>query len=130
MCSVLTQTLLAFLEGDAALDRYPCDAFPLPNGYIKFSASLSDTLTKLRDWPSTVLEKALRAMETERKKHSKGSADSIPQGDDSVSNLFSIFNKYKKRGLYAKILANIVIAAMGLQYLIEVSKLLGKLLNL
>ncbi|KDQ22043.1 hypothetical protein PLEOSDRAFT_1110157 [Pleurotus ostreatus PC15] len=116
LCSILTQTLLAFLEGDAAIDRYPCDAFRLPDGQIKFSTSISDTLTKLRDWPSTILGKALRAMETERKKHGKGPADSIPPGDDSVSNLFSIFNKYKKRGLYAKILANIVIAAMGLQY--------------
>ncbi|KDQ30253.1 hypothetical protein PLEOSDRAFT_1101253 [Pleurotus ostreatus PC15] len=97
LCSILTQTLLVFLEGDAAIDRYPCDAFRLPNGYIKFSASLSDTLTKLRDWPSTVLEKALCAMETERKKHGKGPVDR----------------------LYANILANIVIAAMGLQYLME-----------
>ncbi|KAJ8694147.1 hypothetical protein PTI98_009081 [Pleurotus ostreatus] len=116
LCSILTQTLLAFKEGDAAIDRYPCDTLHLENGCIKFSGGLTDTITKLYDWPSAVLDKALRAMETERKNQHKGSMESIPKGDDSVSNLFSIFNKYKKRGLYAKILANIVIAAMGLRY--------------
>ncbi|KDQ32330.1 hypothetical protein PLEOSDRAFT_175509 [Pleurotus ostreatus PC15] len=107
---------ISHTEGDAAIDRYPCDTLHLENGCIKFSGGLTDTITKLYDWPSAVLDKALRAMETERKNQHKGSMESIPKGDDSVSNLFSIFNKYKKRGLYAKILANIVIAAMGLRY--------------
>ncbi|KAF9490601.1 hypothetical protein BDN71DRAFT_1434545 [Pleurotus eryngii] len=119
LCSILTHTLLAYMEGDRGIDRYLCDGVRLANGCIKFSTGLSDTVTKLYDWPSSILDKALWAMETECKKQTKGSTESIPSGDDSVSNLFSIFNKYKRQGLYAKILSNIVITAMGLRYSME-----------
>ncbi|KAF9489142.1 hypothetical protein BDN71DRAFT_1435594 [Pleurotus eryngii] len=63
LCSILTHTLLAYMEGVSGIDRYLCDSMHLANRCIKFSTGLSDTVTKLYDWLSSILDKALWAME-------------------------------------------------------------------
>ncbi|KAF9494583.1 hypothetical protein BDN71DRAFT_1431662 [Pleurotus eryngii] len=87
------------LEHDCKLSGFGTTA-------VIYAILLSDMVTKLYDWLSSILDKALQVMETERKKQMKGSTESILPG------------------LYAKILSNIVITAMGLRYSMEGVELL------
>lgn len=125
VCTLATHTLLHQLENANELDRYPCHGVPIPNSSIHLGGGPLDTIRKLYDWPSIVLDKALRAMHDDLKVSQEAKVKKAPQlalpTENSVSSLFIIFQTFKTKSKYAAILANMAVAAMGLRYAIEVS---------
>ncbi|KAJ8694557.1 hypothetical protein PTI98_007221 [Pleurotus ostreatus] len=111
--SIATYSLLAAMNLD--LERPLSQAYPQPQGSVKLSGTSMENIGKLFDWPA-VIGKAIRAL---AKYQTKNVLVSIELGEDEVANLYTIFNSSKKFGSGAKIVANLVLAAMGLRYAME-----------